>query len=355
MWSEILVSKSELNISKAFTNQQDNWDSTTCTCSTTGSGSRSRSGSVSATSTSGSSGSSQSGSHTGSCASSQLHSASSSSHVSVRPHSASPEIVLVQGDDDDTTTVGEEDAPHSDNKETLSQGTVSLPDISACDIEDTRKALVCETTCKSDVQYGNWWDEQIHQGNEGIAQQDKGINDYADIRKPCKALDKIGPPLAYMEERGVFKPLDTMANLLGLCQFYHTNPDVLKSIPAPKSPAGVHRVKRLLEKAKDLGWPYIIVVFERGNVTPLDFCKNFICSLLCSASPYSLLKKLSWARKCEYCVALSAHILWKTIAHSLTTLSSLIIGATLHVENASKSSQHQASKWRSTFWSAVAL
>ena len=62
-----------------------------------------------------------------------------------------------------------------------------------------------------------------------------------------------------MEERGVFKPLDSMANPLGLCQFYHTDPETVKSISAPKSLASVHRVKCLLEKAKELRQPYIIV------------------------------------------------------------------------------------------------
>ena len=156
----------------------------------------------------------------------------------------------------------------------LCHKVLSLPDISASDNEDACKALVREAVCKSDVQYGNWRDEQICQGNEGIAQWDKGINDYADIGKPCKAPDKIGPPLAYMEKSGVFKPLDSMANLLGLCQFYHTNPDVLKSIPAPKSSASVCRVKCLLEKDKDLGQPYIIVVFEGGNVTLLGLLQE---------------------------------------------------------------------------------
>ena len=61
-------------------------------------------------------------------------------------------------------------------------------------------------------------------GKEGIAQCDKGVNDYANGGKPCKAPDKIGPPVAYMEGHGVFKPLDTTANPLGLCWFYYTNP-----------------------------------------------------------------------------------------------------------------------------------
>ena len=58
--------------------------------------------------------------------------------------------------DDDTAMVGEEDGPHLNNEETLSQGTVSLPDITASDDEDTRKAVVHKTAHKSDVLYGNW-------------------------------------------------------------------------------------------------------------------------------------------------------------------------------------------------------
>ena len=110
--------------------------------SSSSSGSGSRSGSVSGTSTSGSL---SSGSYSGSHASSQACSDGSGSHVSVHSHSASLEIVLVHSNDDDTTMVGEEDAPHSDDEENLSQGTVSLPDISASDDEDARKAIACET------------------------------------------------------------------------------------------------------------------------------------------------------------------------------------------------------------------
>ena len=51
---------------------------------------------------------------------------------------------------------GEEDAPHSDDEANLSQGTLSLPDISASDDEDTHKAIAHEAAWKSDVQYGNW-------------------------------------------------------------------------------------------------------------------------------------------------------------------------------------------------------
>ena len=151
---------------------------------------------------------------------------------------------------------------------------MSLLDISTSDNEDACKATVHEAACKSNIQYGNWWDEQIHQGKEGITQCDKGVNDYANGGKPCKAPDKIGPPVAYMEECGVFKPLDTIANPLGLCQFYCTDPLHSNVITGPKSAASTRKIKHLLEKAKDLGWPFTIIVFEGGNVTLLGLLQE---------------------------------------------------------------------------------
>ena len=126
----------------------------------------------------------------------------------------------MHGGDDDTSVQDEEDAPHSDDKANLSQGTLSLPDISASNNEDAHKAIACEAAQKSNVQYGNWRDEQIRQGDDNISQWDKMTHDYAKVRKTSKTPDNISPPLTYMEEHGAFKPLDTMANPLGLCQFY---------------------------------------------------------------------------------------------------------------------------------------
>ena len=84
-------------------------------------------------------------------------------------------------------------------------------------------------------------------GKEGIAKRNKGDNDYANGGKPCKAPDKIGPPVPYMEEHGVFKPLDTIANPMGLCHFYRTEPSYSNVITGPKSAAGVCRLKCLLD------------------------------------------------------------------------------------------------------------
>ena len=171
--------------------------------------------------------------------------------------------------------MGGEDAGHSEVKEALSQGMVSLLNISTSDNKEARQSCCTgDSVHKSDIQYGNWWDEQIWQGKEGIAQHDKQVNDYADGGRVSKAPDNIGPPFSYMEERGVFKPLDTIANPLGLCRFYQTDPQKSNIVTGPKSAASAHRIKHLLELAKELGWPLMIVVFEGGTVTPLGLLQE---------------------------------------------------------------------------------
>ena len=150
----------------------------------------------------------------------------SSSSSSEGSHSTSlkvvSKVVLVQ-EDDENAAAGEEDKGPSDDEEAQSQGTVSLLDISNSDNEEARKATAHEKARKSDVQFATWQDEQIRQGNEAIAWHDKQVHEYVDTGRTNKAPDKIGPLLTYMEEHGVFKPLDTIVNPLGLCRFYWTD------------------------------------------------------------------------------------------------------------------------------------
>ena len=123
------------------------------------------------------------------------------------------------GEGEEDAADDEEEEGSSEDEETLSQGMVSLLNISNSDNEETRKAAVCEKAHKSDVQYAAWWDEQIHQGNEDIAKCNKRVHDHADVGKCCKAPDKIGPPLTYMEEHRVFKSLETIDNPWGSADF----------------------------------------------------------------------------------------------------------------------------------------
>ena len=104
-----------------------------------------------------------------------------------------------------------------------------------------------------------------------------------------------------MEEHGVFKPLDTTANPLDLCQFYCTNPEFSKVISGPKSLASVCKVKHLLGKAKDHGQLYITVVFEGGNVTPLGLLKELHLQYTLSCIPIFTPNEAKLGQKTRVC------------------------------------------------------
>ena len=50
----------------------------------------------------------------------------------------------------------------------MSQGSMSLLDISATDDEDTRKCKACELARKSDIDFAAWKDKLISKGVKGI-------------------------------------------------------------------------------------------------------------------------------------------------------------------------------------------
>ena len=81
---------------------------------------------------------------------------------------------------------------------------------------------------------------------------------------------------SYLQGRmhGMFKPLDNIVNPLGLCRFYRTDPQKSNVIMGPKSMASTHKIKRLLQLAKELKWPLTVVVFEDGMVTPLGLLQK---------------------------------------------------------------------------------
>ena len=91
---------------------------------------------------------------------------------------------------------------------------------------------------------------------------------------PARLQTRLDLLLTYMEECGVFKPLDTIVNPLGLCRFYQTDPQKSNVITGLKSTASTCKIKHLLELAKELGWPLTIVVFEGGMVTPLGLLQE---------------------------------------------------------------------------------
>ena len=76
-----------------------------------------------------------------------------------------------------------------------------------------------------------------------------------------------------MEECGVFQPLASTTNTLGLCRFYRADPNT--SMPTgPKPPATAEHVKKLLFLASTKRRRYVIVVFRGGTVTPLGLLQE---------------------------------------------------------------------------------
>ena len=205
-----------------------------------------------------------------------IHSTSEASTDARSVHSRTASVGSVEVISRDEASGGEDDVLDSANKADVSQGSMSLLDISATDNEDTRKCKVHEIAHKSDIDFTAWKDKLISEGVKGIQERDSMVNDYTDggKRRP-KNPDPLGPPpISYMKERGVFQPLPSMTNSLGLCRFYHADPVSVSMLAPPKSPAMAEHLKGLLFLAKMQQWPYIIVVFQGGPVTPLGLLQE---------------------------------------------------------------------------------
>ena len=192
---------------------------------------------------------------------------------SVHSQTASDGSVKVLSGDE--ASGGEDDVLDSANKADVSQGSMSLPDISTGDDEDTRKRKACKLAPKSDTEFAAWRDKLIHDGAMGIQKWDSMVNGYADAgkRRP-KIPDTIEPPVSYMKEHGVFQPLPSMTNPLGLCCFYPADPSSLSTLLPLKPPATKDHLKSFLVLVKAWCWPYIIVVFQGGPITPLGLSQE---------------------------------------------------------------------------------
>ena len=77
-----------------------------------------------------------------------------------------------------------------------------------------------------------------------------------------------------MKERGVFQPLPSTTNPLGLCHFYPADPVSMSMLAPPKSPAMAEHLKGLLLLTKMQRQPNIIAMFQGGPVTPLGLLQE---------------------------------------------------------------------------------
>ena len=178
--------------------------------------------------------SSRSGSGSGSQSGSPARSEASTGAQSVCSAAASVGSVEVLSGDE--ASEGGHDASYSTDKSDVSQGSIPLLDISASDDDETRKRKARELACRSDTTFAVWKEKQISEGIKGIGERDQMVNDYMDGKRKPKNPDPLGPPISYMEECGVFQSLASTTNTLGLCHFYHVDPNTPMP-PGPESPS----------------------------------------------------------------------------------------------------------------------
>ena len=133
---------------------------------------------------------------------------------------------------------------------------------------------------------------------------------------------RLAPLFSKWKRCGVFKPLDTIANPLGLCRFYWTDPQKSDVITGLKSAASTQRIKHLLELAKELGWPLTIVVFEGGMVTPLGLLQELHSHLTLSCIPIHMPDEVKMGQKNHMsCCPICAYI----IKNDYTFLNHIIV------------------------------
>ena len=155
----------------------------------------------------------------------------------------------------------------------MSQGSIPLLDISASDDDETHKRKARDYARRSDTAYATWKEKQISDGVKGIEERDQTINYYTDGKKRPKNPDPLGPPVSYMEDRGVFEPLTSLTNTFGLCRFYRVDPNA--PLPSgPVLPATAEHVKRLVFLASTTPRRYVLLVFPGGTVTALGLLQE---------------------------------------------------------------------------------
>ena len=99
----------------------------------------------------------------------------------------------------------------------------------------------------------------------------------------------MGPPLTYMEECGVFKPLETIDNPIGLCRFYRMSSKKSNVLTGPKSADCAHKIHDMIKLAKGVRQLLTVIVFKGETVTPLGLLQELhLCLTLSHVAIHTL-------------------------------------------------------------------
>ena len=73
---------------------------------------------------------------------------------------------------------------------------------------------------------------------------------------------------------GVFKPLETIDNPIGLCRFYRMSSKKSNVLTGPKSADCTHKIHDMIKLAKGVRQPLTVIVFKGEMVTPLGLLQE---------------------------------------------------------------------------------
>ena len=72
-----------------------------------------------------------------------------------------------------------------------------------------------------------------------------------------------------MEEHRVFKPTESINNLMGFCRFYRMSPEKSNVLTGPKSAECAREIYGMVEVAKRVGQQLTVVIFDCESVSPM--------------------------------------------------------------------------------------
>ena len=202
---------------------------------------------------------------------------------------------------------------------------VSLLNILNSDNEEAQKAAVCETVhvrVMFSMVPGRM--NKSIRGMKALPSTTSRSMTMLIVVDLARLQTRLAPLFPTWKSTGCSNSLDTIANPLGLCRFYWTDPQKSNVITGLKSAASTCRIKRLLELAKELGQPLTIMVFKGGMVTLLGLLQELhsCLTLSCIPDPHSQ-KRWKWDRKTMVsCCPICAYV----IKNDYTFLNHIIIG-----------------------------
>ena len=163
---------------------------------------------------------------------------------------------------------------YSPDEGDVSQGTVSLLDISVSNDEDTHKCKAREVAHKNDTNFAAWKDKLISDGTTGLQERDNVVNDYADGKRKPKNPNFLGPLSLIWKNVGSLSHYPPQQILWGYVVFTPWIQQLYLRFQLRSRRPRWTIYGSLLILAKTQPHPYIIVVCTGGAITALGLLQE---------------------------------------------------------------------------------